>query len=46
MLKFGPAILINSDTEEAHEEWKVLEIVDSCQIKKYDIQYKATYIGN
>ena len=41
----GPAILIDSNNN-AHKEWKVLEIVDFPQTRRYKIQYKATYIGN
>ena len=40
-----PAILIDNDND-AHKEWKILEVVDSCQAKRYKIQYKATYLGN
>ena len=46
ILKPGPPILIESGDGEVHNEWKVLEVVDSRQTKKYSIQYKATYMGN
>ena len=39
-------ISAENDDQEAYEEWEVLEMVDCQQIKKYSIQYKATYIGN
>ena len=47
ILEPGPPVLVSSDDEdEAHEEWEVLEVVDSRKTKKYGIQYKATYMGN
>ena len=47
ILEPGPLILVSSsDGSEAHEEWEVLEVVDSWKTKRYGIQYKATYMGN
>ena len=47
ILEPGPPILIrSSDKNEAHREWKVFEVVDSQKMKKYGVQYKATYMGN
>ena len=45
VLEPRPLILVNSG-DETHEEWEVLEIVDSRKTKKYRIQYKAMYMGN
>ena len=44
----GPPIEVSAknDDNKAHEEWKVLEIVDCCQTKRYGVQYKTTYVGN
>ena len=41
----GPAILIDNNND-AHKEWKMLEVVDCHQTKRYEIQYKASYMGN
>ena len=47
VLKPGPPVLVSSsDKKKAHEEWKVLEVVDSQKTKKYGVQYKATCMGN
>ena len=43
VLEPGPAIIVGDDD---HDEWKVLEVVDSRKTKRYRIQYKATYMGN
>ena len=44
----GPSIKISAknDNDEAHKEWKVLEVIDYRQTKQYRLQYKATYVGN
>ena len=41
----GPPIVVSSGDGD-HDEWEVLEVLDSRQTKRYGIQYKATYIGN
>ena len=43
ILKPGPPIQVE---DNAHEEWEVLEVVDSQKTKRYGVQYKATYMGN
>ena len=43
VLEPGPAIIVEDDD---HDEWEVLEVVDSRKTKRYGIQYKATYMGN
>ena len=37
VLKSGLAILVNSN-DKAHKEWKVLEVVNFCQTRRYGIQ--------
>ena len=47
ILEPGPPVLLSSsDESKTHEEWEVLEVVDSRKTKKYGVQYKATYMGN
>ena len=47
ILEPRPPVLVSSDgKDKVHEEWEVLEVVDSQKTKKYRIQYKATYMGN
>ena len=47
ILEAGPPVLVSSsDGSEAHEEWEILEVVDSQKTKRYGVQYKATYMGN
>ena len=47
ILEPGPSVLVSSsDKNKAHEEWEVLEVVDSRKTKKYGVQYKAIYMGN
>ena len=41
-----PVLVSSSNGNKAHEEWEVLEVVDSQETKRYGIQYKATYMGN
>ena len=45
ILESGLPILIESG-DKAHDKWKVLEVVDSRQTKRYGIQYKTIYMGN
>ena len=42
----SPVLVSPSDRSKAHEEWEVLEVVDSRKTKRYGVQYKATYMGN
>ena len=47
ILEPGPPVMVNSsDENEVHEEWEVLEVVDSWKTKKYGVQYKATSMGS
>ena len=46
ILKFGLPIIFSSSNSETHNKWKVLEVVDLRQTKRYGLQYKATYMGN
>ena len=46
ILKPGNAIPVISSDNNTHNEWEVLEVVNSWQTKRYEIQYKAIYIGN
>ena len=47
ILEPGPPVIVSSSSgDKAHEEWEVLEVVDSQKNKKYGVQYKATYMGN
>ena len=39
-------ILIESGDDKIHDKWKILEVVDLRQTKRYSIQYKVTYMGN
>ena len=45
IFELGLPIIIGSN-DNAHNEWEVLEVVDSWKTKKYRVQYKATYMGN
>ena len=44
-LYFGPSVLVSS-RNKTHEEWEMLEVVDSQKTKKYGVQYKATFMDN
>ena len=47
ILPLGPPIKVSAENDnKAHKEWKVLKVVDCQKIKRYGIQYKATYVGN
>ena len=47
ILEPGPIVLVSSSNgSKAHEEWEVLEVMDSRKTKRYGVQYKATYMGN
>lgn len=46
ILSEGPPVLISSDSEDPHEEYEVLEVVDCRETRRYGLQYKATFIGN
>lgn len=41
----GLPVLIE-DSEDPHEEYEVLEVVDCRETRRYELQYKATFIGN
>ena len=49
ILLLGPPIEISAKNDEDHKaykEWEVLKVVDYWKTKRYNIQYKATYVGN
>lgn len=39
-----PLLITSADSDEQHEEWELLEIVD-CRKTRKGIEYKATYVG-
>jgi transposase InsO family protein len=44
----GPILITEGleDTEDSHEEWEVLEVVDCRETKRFGTQYKATFMGD
>ncbi len=40
-----PLAIWDTEEETPHEEYELLEVADCRQIRKFGIQYKATYIG-
>ena len=41
-----PPILIQNDNNNVYDKWEILDIIDCCKMRKYEIQYKIMYIDN